>query len=97
MRIEQVTPGFVAEVHDVDLTHLDDRSWSGIEAAFHRHGVLVFHDQHLSQDEQAAFARRFGELEMTDDQGYQVIRKAGVGQADDRRDLQRGRERPAHH
>jgi len=79
MRIEQVTSSFVAEVHDVDLTHLDDHSWSGIEAAFHQHGVLIFHDQHLSRDQQAAFARRFGELEMTDDQGYQVIRKAGVG------------------
>ena len=79
MRIEQVTSSFVAEVHDVNLTHLDDHSWSGIEAAFHQHGVLIFHDQHLSRDQQAAFARRFGELEMTDDQGYQVIRKAGVG------------------
>jgi alpha-ketoglutarate-dependent taurine dioxygenase len=79
MRIEQVTPGFVAEVNDVDLTHLDDHTWSGIEVAFRQYGVLIFHDQHLSRDEQADFARRFGELEMTDDQGYQVIRKAGVG------------------
>lgn len=79
MRIEQVTPGFVAEVHDVDLADLSDDAWPDLEAAFLQYGVLIFHDQYLPQDAQARFARRFGALEMSDDQGYQVIRKAGVG------------------
>jgi alpha-ketoglutarate-dependent taurine dioxygenase len=52
-----------AVVTGVRLAELDDETWPEIEAAFHRYAVLVFPDQHLSTDDQKAFARRFGPLE----------------------------------
>lgn len=52
-----------AVVTGVRLSTLDDTTWREVEDAFHEHAVLVFPDQHLSSDEQKAFARRFGSLE----------------------------------
>ena len=52
-----------AVVTDVRLAELTDAEWHEIEQAFHDHAVLVFPGQHLSADEQVAFARRFGEIE----------------------------------
>ena len=52
-----------AIVRGVSLRALDDASWRTIEHAFHEHAVLVFPDQHLTDDEQAAFAGRFGRFE----------------------------------
>ena len=56
---------FVAEISDVDLAHLTDQVFAEIEAAFNRYAVLVFHNQPLTENEQIAFARRFGELEIS--------------------------------
>ena len=52
-----------AVVTGVELGSLKDDDWSAIETAFHAHAVLIFPAQHLSESEQAAFARRFGEIE----------------------------------
>lgn len=52
-----------ALVHDVDLRSLDDASWRTLLDAFHEHAVLVFPGQHLTDLEQATFARRFGRFE----------------------------------
>jgi alpha-ketoglutarate-dependent taurine dioxygenase len=52
-----------AVVTGVRLTALEPSDWRAIEDAFHRHAVLIFPGQHLTADEQAGFARRFGELE----------------------------------
>jgi alpha-ketoglutarate-dependent taurine dioxygenase len=52
-----------ARVTGVRLGVLDDDAWAVIEDAFHRHAVLIFPGQHLTDDEQLAFARRFGALE----------------------------------
>jgi len=52
-----------ATVRGVDLRTLDETSWVSIETAFHRHAVLVFPEQFLDDDQQAAFARRFGRFE----------------------------------
>ena len=52
-----------AVVTDVDLAALDDAAWSEIYRAFLTHGVLVFPGQHLDEEAQGAFARRFGEIE----------------------------------
>jgi alpha-ketoglutarate-dependent taurine dioxygenase len=52
-----------AVVTGVDLRVLDDRTWRQIEAAFHEFALLVFPGQWLSNDEQMAFGRRFGEIE----------------------------------
>lgn len=42
---------------------LDNDSFAEIMAAWHRHGVLLFPDQHLDDATQAAFSRRIGPLE----------------------------------
>lgn len=53
-----------AVVTAVDLRTLTDGEWAQIEAAFHEYAVLVFPGQDLDGDEQVAFARRFGEIEV---------------------------------
>ena len=52
-----------AVVGNVRLNALDDDAFAAIEAAWHAHAVLIFPGQHLSDDEQVAFSRRFGPLE----------------------------------
>lgn len=51
-----------ATVTGVELSALTPDEWSRIHAAFLEHAVLVFPGQHLSDGEQTAFGRRFGEL-----------------------------------
>ena len=62
MSIRPLTGALGAEVHGVDLAHLDDAQFAQIHAAFLEHSALMFHDQTLSQEEFAAFGRRFAEL-----------------------------------
>ena len=52
-----------AVVSNVRLNALDDQAFAAVEAAWHAHGVLIFPGQHLSEEEQVAFSRRFGPLE----------------------------------
>jgi alpha-ketoglutarate-dependent taurine dioxygenase len=52
-----------AVITDVDLANLTDESWAEIHAAFLQYGVLVFPGQHLGEEAQSAFARRFGGIE----------------------------------
>ena len=54
---------FGATVTDVDLRDLDDETFAAIRAAFLEHGFLLFPDQHLNEQESAAFGSRWGELE----------------------------------
>lgn len=64
--IRQVHPMFVGEVSGVDISQpLTRDEVAAIEAGMDRHAVLVFHDQTLTDDEQLAFSRNFGELEVT--------------------------------
>jgi alpha-ketoglutarate-dependent taurine dioxygenase len=51
-----------AVVTGVRLATLTDDEWAVLESAFHQYAVLVFPGQHLSDGEQVAFGRRFGEL-----------------------------------
>lgn len=53
-----------AIVTGIDLAALDDASWRGIEAAFLDRAVLIFPGQMLTADEQLAFAKRFGDIEV---------------------------------
>jgi alpha-ketoglutarate-dependent taurine dioxygenase len=52
-----------AIVTHVDLANLDDATWQEIHAAFLQYGVLIFPAQHLTEEAQEAFARRFGPAE----------------------------------
>ena len=61
-----VTPSFAAEISDVDLARpIDSTDLQAIKDAFTQHAVLIFPDQHLSQDQHLDFARYFGPLETT--------------------------------
>jgi len=61
-----VTPGFVAEIGDVNLsTTLEPADLADVKDAFTKYAVLIFPDQHLSQDQHLDFARNFGPLETT--------------------------------
>ena len=51
-----------AKVTDVNLKSLDEATWQRIEKAFYDYALLLFPGQHLNEDEQNAFGRRFGEL-----------------------------------
>ena len=52
-----------AYVTGVALRSIDDLQWRAVEDAWHQHGVLVFPDQHLTNDEQIEFSKRVGSLE----------------------------------
>jgi alpha-ketoglutarate-dependent 2,4-dichlorophenoxyacetate dioxygenase len=61
-----VTPSFAAEVGDVDLSGpIDPTDVQAIKDAFTKFAVLIFPDQHLSQDQHLDFAKHFGPLETT--------------------------------
>lgn len=76
-----------AEVHEVDLSSLDDETFAQIESALYRYGVLVFSGQRISHADQVALTLRFGEHGVdafTDGvEGYRaiqpVIREPGPG------------------
>jgi len=62
--IRQLTPVFAGEVSGVDITKpLTPEEVAALEAGMDRHAVLVFHDQHLTDEQQMAFGRNFGPLE----------------------------------
>ena len=54
---------FGAIVTDVNLRELSANDFDGIEAAFLEYGFLVFSGQFLSDAENIAFGKRFGDLE----------------------------------
>jgi alpha-ketoglutarate-dependent 2,4-dichlorophenoxyacetate dioxygenase len=64
--VQPVTPSFAAEIGDVDLSApLSASDVQDIKNAFATYAVLIFPDQHLSQDQHLDFARHFGPLETT--------------------------------
>jgi alpha-ketoglutarate-dependent 2,4-dichlorophenoxyacetate dioxygenase len=64
MNIEQITPVFAGDVSGVDITQpLSRDDLAALEAGMDRYGVLVFHQQKLTDDTQRAFTRNFGTLE----------------------------------
>ena len=65
MRVEQLGPGFFAEVRGVGLADVvaRDDAYAFVRAAFEDHSVLLFRGQKISDEVQAAYSRRFGPLE----------------------------------
>ena len=62
--VKEVKEGFVGKVSGVDLTKpLSREDAEAIEAAIARLGVLVFHDQELTDEQQLAFSQNFGSIE----------------------------------
>ena len=54
-----------AEITGLDLSEtLEDATFRAIEEVLHDRGVIVIRDQRLTEEQQIAFSRRFGELEI---------------------------------
>lgn len=68
--IRPLSPIIGAEIHGLDLSHpLGERVTADVRRALNSHHVLFFRDQELTPDEQADFARQFGEVT----EGHPVI------------------------
>ena len=66
LSITPLTPVLGAEVTGIDIGTLTDAEFAAIETAFEDNSVLVIRGQHGIDDaKQAAFSRRFGDLETT--------------------------------
>jgi alpha-ketoglutarate-dependent 2,4-dichlorophenoxyacetate dioxygenase len=62
--IRQIHPVFVGEVNGVDLRQpLTRDEVTAIDEGIDRYAVLVFHDQNITDEQQIAFTRNFGEIE----------------------------------
>jgi len=58
------TPNVIgAHITDVDLARVTDAEFGHIEAAFNERGVICIRNQHLTDPQLLAFARRFGAVE----------------------------------
>ena len=65
LRIKALGTPIGAEIAGVDLSQeIDERTYDEITSAFHAHGVIVFRNQKMSADQQIAFSRRFGDLDV---------------------------------
>jgi alpha-ketoglutarate-dependent 2,4-dichlorophenoxyacetate dioxygenase len=65
MDVTLLAEGFGAELRGVDLIDVaaSDAAYRAVRALFEEHSVLVFRDQQIGDDVQAAFSRAFGPLE----------------------------------
>ena len=62
--VRQIHEHFVGEVSGIDISKpLSKDEVAAIQAGIDRHGVLVFHDQKLTDEQQMAFTLNFGALE----------------------------------
>jgi alpha-ketoglutarate-dependent 2,4-dichlorophenoxyacetate dioxygenase len=65
LTIRQVHPVFVGEVSGVDLRKpLTAEEAAAIDAGMDKYAVLVFHGQDITDEQQIAFSRNFGTLEL---------------------------------
>jgi taurine dioxygenase len=65
MQIEPLSKHVGAEIKGVDVAALSDGAFEKVEDAYNRYSVLVFRDQKLTPEQHIAFARRFGDLEIS--------------------------------
>jgi len=64
--VRRLTAGFAARIEGVDISRsIEETAWAEIRAAFDEHSVLVFPGRPLDDEQQIAFSRRFGALEVT--------------------------------
>ena len=63
--LDPANPDFGAEVTGIDIANgVSHADAQGIEQAIDRYGVLVFRDQVVNDEQQFAFSRNFGPMEM---------------------------------
>ena len=58
-----------AEIRGVDLSCVNADDIARIKSAWYRHDVLLFRNQHLSDDDLLTFSRHFGALDSPPNQG----------------------------
>src|SRR5579875_565862 len=64
--IRPLHPLFAGEVSGVDISRpLSREDVAALDAGMDRYAVLVFHDQQITDEQQMAFGRGFGALEVT--------------------------------
>ena len=64
MKIEPIVADFVGEVRDLDLREpVGETDLQAINDAIAQLGVLVFHNQNITDEQQLNFSNQFGELE----------------------------------
>src|SRR4051812_40058050 len=69
--IRQLQPVFAGEVSGIDCRKpLSAREINAVEAGMKQNAVLIFRDQKLTDEEQFAFPRHFGELENYNTPGH---------------------------
>jgi alpha-ketoglutarate-dependent taurine dioxygenase len=61
--VDPIAASLGAVVTGLELAHLTDGTFAQLYDTWLQHALLVFPGQHLTNDEQVAFARRFGDLE----------------------------------
>ena len=65
LAVNAITPDFVAEVYDVDLSRpLPAADMDAVKQLFWKYGVLVFPEQNLGPQQHIDFASQFGPVEM---------------------------------
>jgi taurine dioxygenase len=62
MQITPFSPGCGVEVEGVQLASLENSELDALRNALAEHGLLLFRDQQLSEEEHLRFARRFGDI-----------------------------------
>jgi len=61
LRTRALTPAIGAEITGVDLSQpMSDEVFAGVLDAWHQSIVVLFRDQHLTEDDQVRFGERFG-------------------------------------
>ncbi|MBN9491358.1 MAG: TauD/TfdA family dioxygenase [Alphaproteobacteria bacterium] len=67
MELVPLGPGFGVEVRGIDILDVatDADAYKAVRSAFEEHSLLVFRDQPIADDVQAAYSRAFGPLELT--------------------------------
>jgi alpha-ketoglutarate-dependent taurine dioxygenase len=83
--VKPLDASFGAVVTGVKLAHIDDAAFERLYDAWLQYALLVFPGQHLSNAEQVAFAKRFGDLEF-DLAPISNVRKDGTVRPDDSTD-----------
>ena len=66
MTVTRLEEHIAVEVRDLDVTSsISEETFAGLRQALYRHSVLVFPHQDITDEQQVAFTRGFGRLQMT--------------------------------
>jgi alpha-ketoglutarate-dependent taurine dioxygenase len=84
-QVEPLEATFGAVVSRLKLAQLDDDSFAQLYDIWLQYALLIFPGQHLTNEEQTTFAKRFGELEL-DLFPISNVRKDGSVRIDEERD-----------